>query len=161
MRRTASIIRKSAHSFQTGEISGRRTGHLCLSEAVSSSENLSFSSLAKGVGRAWDPACTLLMLLFFLATAVQAATPGTLIQNTALARYRVNGDQIQSSSNTVPLTTTTAPVTTTVPVTTSIPTTTTTVPSEDIPTLSEWGLIIFMSIIMGLGVVTLFRRRME
>ena len=29
-----------------------------------------------------------------------------------------------------------------------------------IPTLSEWGIIIFMSIIMGLGVVTLFRRKM-
>jgi hypothetical protein len=30
-----------------------------------------------------------------------------------------------------------------------------------IPTLSDWGLIIFMTIIMGLGVVTLFRRRIE
>jgi len=30
-----------------------------------------------------------------------------------------------------------------------------------IPTLSEWGMIIFMTIIMGLGVVTLFRRRIE
>jgi hypothetical protein len=29
-----------------------------------------------------------------------------------------------------------------------------------IPTLSEWGMIIFMTIIMGLGVVTLVRRRM-
>jgi hypothetical protein len=29
-----------------------------------------------------------------------------------------------------------------------------------IPTLSEWGLIIFMTIIMGMGVVTLVRRRM-
>ena len=30
-----------------------------------------------------------------------------------------------------------------------------------IPTLSEWGLILFMTIIMGLGVVILFRRRIE
>jgi hypothetical protein len=29
-----------------------------------------------------------------------------------------------------------------------------------IPTLSEWGLIIFLTIIMGIGVVTLVRRRM-
>jgi len=29
-----------------------------------------------------------------------------------------------------------------------------------IPTLSEWGMIIFMTIIMGLGVITLLRRRM-
>jgi hypothetical protein len=29
-----------------------------------------------------------------------------------------------------------------------------------IPTTSEWGMIIFLTIIMGLGVVTLFRRRM-
>ena len=28
-----------------------------------------------------------------------------------------------------------------------------------IPTLSEWGMIIFMTIIMGIGIVTLFRRR--
>ena len=30
-----------------------------------------------------------------------------------------------------------------------------------IPTLSEWGLILFMTTILGLGVVTLFRRRIE
>jgi len=29
-----------------------------------------------------------------------------------------------------------------------------------IPTLGEWGIIIFMSIIIGIGVVTLLRRRM-
>jgi hypothetical protein len=29
-----------------------------------------------------------------------------------------------------------------------------------IPTLSEWGIIIFMTIILGIGVVTLVRRRM-
>jgi hypothetical protein len=34
-------------------------------------------------------------------------------------------------------------------------------PPSAIPTLSEWGMIIFMTIIMGLGVVTLFRRRIE
>jgi hypothetical protein len=28
-----------------------------------------------------------------------------------------------------------------------------------IPTLSEWGIIIFMTIIMGMGVITLFKRR--
>jgi hypothetical protein len=33
-------------------------------------------------------------------------------------------------------------------------------PMNAIPTLSEWGMIIFMTIIMGLGVVTLLRRRM-
>ena len=32
--------------------------------------------------------------------------------------------------------------------------------SATIPTTSEWGLIIFMTIIMGIGVVTLVRRRM-
>jgi hypothetical protein len=32
--------------------------------------------------------------------------------------------------------------------------------TSSIPTLSEWGMIIFLTIIMGLGVVTLFRRRM-
>jgi hypothetical protein len=32
--------------------------------------------------------------------------------------------------------------------------------AADIPTLSEWGLIIFMTIILGMGVVTLVRRRM-
>jgi F0F1-type ATP synthase assembly protein I len=32
--------------------------------------------------------------------------------------------------------------------------------AASIPTTSEWGMIIFMTIIMGLGVVTLFRRRM-
>ena len=32
--------------------------------------------------------------------------------------------------------------------------------SEAIPTLSEWGMIIFMTIILGIGVVTLVRRRM-
>ena len=34
-------------------------------------------------------------------------------------------------------------------------------PTSAVPTLSEWGMIIFMTIIMGLGVVTLLRRRME
>jgi hypothetical protein len=29
-----------------------------------------------------------------------------------------------------------------------------------IPTLSEWGMIIFMTIILGLGVISLLRRRM-
>ena len=29
-----------------------------------------------------------------------------------------------------------------------------------IPTLSEWGLIIFMTIVMGIGVVTILRRKM-
>jgi len=61
-------------------------------------------------------------------------------------------------------TTTTAPVTSTtsVPITTSISTTTTTiiVPPKEIPTLSEWGIIIFMTIIMGIGVVFLLRRKM-
>jgi hypothetical protein len=33
--------------------------------------------------------------------------------------------------------------------------------AADIPTLSEWGMIIFMTIIMGLGVAALFRRRLE
>ena len=33
--------------------------------------------------------------------------------------------------------------------------------SASIPTTGEWGMIIFMTIIMGLGVVTLFRRRLE
>jgi hypothetical protein len=32
--------------------------------------------------------------------------------------------------------------------------------SAPIPTLSEWGIIIFMTIILGIGVVTLVRRRM-
>jgi hypothetical protein len=32
--------------------------------------------------------------------------------------------------------------------------------TSSIPTLSEWGIIIFMTIIMGLGAVTLVRRRM-
>ena len=32
--------------------------------------------------------------------------------------------------------------------------------AASIPTLSEWGLIIFMTIILGIGVVTLVRRRM-
>ncbi len=32
--------------------------------------------------------------------------------------------------------------------------------AASIPTTSEWGMIIFMTIIMGLGVVTLFRRRL-
>jgi len=30
-----------------------------------------------------------------------------------------------------------------------------------IPTLSEWGMIIFMTIILGLGVITILRRRVE
>jgi len=34
------------------------------------------------------------------------------------------------------------------------------IPATDIPTLSEWGMIIFLTIIMGIGVVTLVRRRM-
>jgi hypothetical protein len=33
--------------------------------------------------------------------------------------------------------------------------------AASIPTLSEWGIIIFMTIIMGLGVVTLVRRRVD
>jgi hypothetical protein len=33
--------------------------------------------------------------------------------------------------------------------------------AASIPTTSEWGMIIFMTVIMGLGVVTLFRRRIE
>ena len=33
--------------------------------------------------------------------------------------------------------------------------------AADIPTLSEWGFIIFMTIIMGIGVVTLVSRRMR
>ena len=32
--------------------------------------------------------------------------------------------------------------------------------ASSIPTLSEWGMIIFMTIILGIGVVTLVRRRM-
>ena len=35
------------------------------------------------------------------------------------------------------------------------------VASAAIPTTSEWGLIIFMTIILGIGLVTLFRRRIE
>ena len=34
------------------------------------------------------------------------------------------------------------------------------IPATGIPTLSEWGIIIFMTIIFGIGVVTLVRRRM-
>jgi len=34
------------------------------------------------------------------------------------------------------------------------------IPATGIPTLSEWGMIIFMTIILGIGVVTLVRRRM-
>jgi hypothetical protein len=34
------------------------------------------------------------------------------------------------------------------------------IPATGIPTLSEWGIIIFMTIILGIGVVTLVRRRM-
>jgi hypothetical protein len=34
------------------------------------------------------------------------------------------------------------------------------IPPTGIPTLSEWGLIIFMTIILGIGIVTLVRRRM-
>ena len=34
------------------------------------------------------------------------------------------------------------------------------IPPSAIPTLSEWGMIIFMTIILGLGIVTLVRRRM-
>jgi len=34
------------------------------------------------------------------------------------------------------------------------------IPTTGIPTLSEWGVIIFMTIILGIGVVTLVRRRM-
>jgi hypothetical protein len=65
-----------------------------------------------------------------------------------------------TTTTTEPTTTTTAvPITTTVPVTTTIPTTTTTIPQEEIPTLGEWGMIIFLTIIMGLGVVMLYRRR--
>jgi hypothetical protein len=33
--------------------------------------------------------------------------------------------------------------------------------ASSIPTLSEWGMIIFMTIILGIGVVTLVRRRMN
>jgi hypothetical protein len=33
-------------------------------------------------------------------------------------------------------------------------------PTAAIPTLSDWGIIIFMTIIIGLGVITLLRRRM-
>lgn len=61
-----------------------------------------------------------------------------------------------------PITTTiSVPVTTTMPVTTTIPTTTTTAPSEGIPTLGEWGMIIFMTIILGIGVVIIRKRRTE
>jgi hypothetical protein len=34
------------------------------------------------------------------------------------------------------------------------------VTAADIPTLSEWGMFIFMTIIIGMGVVALLRRRM-
>jgi hypothetical protein len=33
------------------------------------------------------------------------------------------------------------------------------VAASQIPTLSEWGMIIFMTIILGIGVVTLLRKR--
>ena len=33
--------------------------------------------------------------------------------------------------------------------------------ASQIPTLSEWGMIIFMTIILGIGVVTILRRRMS
>ena len=56
-------------------------------------------------------------------------------------------------------TTTSVPITTTVPVTTTVPSTTTTIPSEEIPTLGEWGMIIFMTIILGIGVVAILKRR--
>ena len=32
--------------------------------------------------------------------------------------------------------------------------------NEAIPTLSEWGMIVFMTILLGLGVLTILRRRM-
>ena len=60
----------------------------------------------------------------------------------------------------VPITTS-APVTTTLPITTTVPTTTSTIPSHEIPTLSEWGMIIFMTIILGIGVVAILKRRTE
>ena len=57
-------------------------------------------------------------------------------------------------------TTTSVLITTTVSVTTTVLSTSTTIPSEEIPTLGEWGMIIFMTIILGLGMITLLRRRM-
>ena len=58
-------------------------------------------------------------------------------------------------------TTTSVPITTTVLVTTTVPSTTTTIPSEEIPTLGEWGMIIFMTIILGIGVVAILKRRVD
>lgn len=104
MRRTASKI--FILPFRGGSVVGRPSGEVCLNEAASSKTHTSFSSLAKGAGRAWGLACTLLLFLFFYSVnAVQAATPGTLIQNTAQASYRANQDTVLIDSNTVQLTT--------------------------------------------------------
>ena len=64
-----------------------------------------------------------------------------------------------TTTTTAQPTTTSVPITTTVPVTTTVPSTTTTIPSEEIPTLGEWGMIIFMTIILGIGVVAILKRR--
>ena len=97
----------------------------------------------------------------------QATTnPGNPTTTSALTTTTVPTTTTSVSTTTTttaqPTTTTTSvPITTTVPVTTTVPSTTTTIPSEEIPTLGEWGMIIFMTIILGIGVVAILKRRVD
>jgi hypothetical protein len=67
----------------------------------------------------------------------------------------------QPTTTTSQPTTTSVPITTTLPITTTVLTTTSTIPSQEIPTLGEWGMIFFMTIILGIGVVAILKRRAD
>ena len=102
-------------------------------------------------------------------TTTSALTTSTVpITTTSISTTTTSATQPTTTTTSVPTTTTSqpttttsVPITTTVPVTTTVSTKTTTIPSEEIPTLGEWGIIIFMTIILGIGIVAILKRRTE
>ena len=94
-------------------------------------------------------------------TTTSQPTTTTTSEPTTTTSEPTTTTSVPTTTTSQPTTTTSVPITTTVSVTTTIPTTTTTIPSQQIPTLSEWGMIIFVTILLGIGVITILRRREE
>jgi len=111
--------------------------------------------------------CILILSMPEIVRAQATTNPGNPTTSSALTTSTVPITTTSVSTTTTsattsqPTTTTSVPITTTVTVTTTVSTTTTTIPSEEIPTLGEWGMIIFMTIILAIGALAILRRRTE
>jgi uncharacterized repeat protein (TIGR01451 family) len=101
MKRTAS--NKIQHDHGKGLFSRSQTAVLLSDEALFFSSTS--SSPGQGARRAWGLACALLLFFFILAAPAHAVPPGTVIDNTAQATFRVWGTDTAATSNPVTLVT--------------------------------------------------------